>query len=335
MMSKFTVEVVRISEIKMHPDADALEIAMVEGSMWQTIVAKGQYHAGDTALFVPVEALLSVELSDQWNVTRHLSKQRVRAARLRGQMSYGFLTDPPRHAPVGTDFAEELGVVKYEPPTPLDAGDMDVALSTSIFPMYTDIESVQNNPELFPPGEYVIATEKLHGTNVRVGYVDIDGEPTLVCGSHTNRRKLGLGSIYELPLKDMGVEQLLKWFGPNTVLFGELFGSKIQGSAFSYGSPQHPMFAAFDLWHNGVFVTDEDLSRYCREYDIPRVPVVYRGSWDPDAIKPLTNGVSTIDPGTVREGVVIRPEREQVDGSVGRVILKWKGDDFLLNKHSN
>ena len=334
-MSRFAVEVVRISEIKPHPDADALEVAMIEGSMWQTIVAKGQYAAGDTALFVPVEALLPVEVSDRWGVTRHLSKQRVRAARLRGQMSYGFLTDPPRHAPVGTDFTDELGITKYEPPVPLGAGDCDKFLSTSIFPMYTDIESVQNYPNVLIPGESVVVTEKRHGTNSRVGYCLVDEGLVYVCGSHTNRRKLGMGSVYELPLFLPEVANLLAYKGPNAVLFGELFGSKIQGAAFTYGSPNKPVFEAFDLWVNGEYLDDETFRHLCKTEGVPTVPVLYRGPWDRDVVQPLTNGVSTSDPGTVREGVVIRPEEERIDPNIGRVILKWKGDDFLLNKHSN
>lgn len=331
-MSQFQVKVVTISDVSEHPNADALEIAHIDGSMWQTVVAKGKYSAGDIAIYVPVEALLPVDVSDRWGVTQYLSKQRVRAARLRGEMSYGFLVDATGFS-VGDDLTEHFGITKYEPPVKLDDGDMDRELAT--FPMYTDIENVHNFPNLFEKNEMVVVTEKLHGTNSRVGYVlDENGEPSLVCGSRTHRRKLGMGSMYELPLLIPEVTKLLLAAGPNTVLFGEIFGGKVQGSHFSYGS-QKPTFKVFDIWQDGSYLSHDDCLLSCDWAGIEHVPVLAIMAYDIDAIKSMTCGPSSLHDGTIREGVVIKPTTERNDPSIGRVILKFKGDDFLLNKHSH
>lgn len=331
-MSTFAVKVVTVSEIKPHPNADALEIAMIEGSLWQTVVAKGQYRAGDRAIYVPIEAIIPVGVSDQWGVTKYLSNQRVRAARLRGEMSYGFLADATGFN-LGDDLTEHFGITKYEPPIKLSAGEMDRELPT--FPQYTDIENIHNFPSVLQIGEMVVVTEKLHGTNSRVGYVlDENEQPTMVCGSRTNRRKLGTESIYELPLSLPGVVAFLNESGPNTVIYGELFGSKIQGSHFNYGSGQ-PMFRAFDIWKDGRYLNHDDFLQACEYHGISVVPLLGVMPFDIENIRGLTCGASTIHGETTREGVVVKPLIERHDPGMGRVVLKFKGDAFLLNKHSH
>ncbi len=79
----------KIDSVGPHPNADRLELARVRG--WQTVVRKGMWTEGDECVYVPVHAVLPLELSDKLGVTQYLSKGRVRAARLRGEVSYGIL----------------------------------------------------------------------------------------------------------------------------------------------------------------------------------------------------------------------------------------------------
>src|SRR5687767_10491342 len=97
---------------------------------------------------------------------------RVRAARIRGLQSYGFimkidagLGDDPNW-PVGTDLREHFGVTKWEPP--LESADGEVEPAHSAFHHYTDIEHLANFPGVIADGEEVIFTEKLHGKNCRL-----------------------------------------------------------------------------------------------------------------------------------------------------------------------
>ena len=91
MPSDLIVEACKIAEIKKHPNADKLELAVIKG--WETAVPKGKYKAGDVVIYVPPDAVLPQELSNKWGVTPYLSKQRVKAIRLRGEMSFGLIAE--------------------------------------------------------------------------------------------------------------------------------------------------------------------------------------------------------------------------------------------------
>jgi RNA ligase (TIGR02306 family) len=328
-MSTFTVPVTTVDEILPHTNADSLEIAHITGSLFQVVVPKGQYNPGDRALYVPVDAVVPQELSDQWGVTKYLSNGRVRAARLRGEVSYGFLADPGAWV-VGSNLAEGLGITHYEPPIKVTTGDC--APQVGGFLQYTDIESLMAYPGILEPGERVIVTEKLHGTNSRIAHIPVDGEPTIIIGSRTNRRKLEAGSLYESPLSVPGVRELVTSFD-NCILFGEICGSKIQGAPFAYGSKEL-VFKAFDLMVDGKYHSHDCFLRHCEEFKIPTVPVLFDGPFDTQQVRDLSNGRSTLSGETVREGIVVRPEQERTDPKIGRIILKLHGDDFLLSKHS-
>ena len=118
---------------------------------------------------------------------------RVRAARLRGLQSFGFIMkiDPAQGDdpawPVGTDVRAHFGVSKWEPP--LENIDGDAESPHPAFHAYTDIEHLANFPGLLSDGEDVVITEKLHGKNCRVGLVLDDGVWTFMAGSHGVRRK--------------------------------------------------------------------------------------------------------------------------------------------------
>jgi hypothetical protein len=123
---------------------------------------------------------------------------RVRAARIRGLQSFGFIMkiDPSKgddpNWPVGTDLREHFGVTKWEPP--IENIDGEVEPEHPAFHRYTDIEHLANFPGVLVDGEEVIFTEKIHGKNCRLGLIlqASDGaEPrwTWMAGSHGQRRK--------------------------------------------------------------------------------------------------------------------------------------------------
>jgi hypothetical protein len=644
-VSTFSVDVIRISEIKQHDNADALELAMIEGSLYQVVIPKDQYHPGDIAIHVPVDTIVPPDAAELWGVTKYLSNGRVRAARLRGQVSYGFLA-PADGRVLGTNVADEFRLTHYEPPIKVTVGDCDKEVST--FFKYTDIENLMRYSRLFEPGEEVIVTEKTHGclasktfvvmddgtrkrirdivvgdsvlgvdsnggvisadvehvfnnglsdgwlkvtgdrysagrgssffsvectsnhrffrpmvgkyvdaseltpgmevllirsemgltplqeqiligmalgdgsaytvknsaalhwshkeddveyldwidrglgnlssgvrdarvsgygtdmilafwsmddgslthsddqedrvslaicgfdtkschllvdvlkrfdvdavlhhtngyprlrlnardaekffllvapyippamqrklpvryrghdgwlpqqeqeyqpllvaqtirsveplqgrklrydiqtstgnffangvlvhnSNSRVGYIKVDDELQLVCGSRPNRRRLGYGSVYEMPLGMKSVTDLL-YQHPESILFGEIYGPKVQGAAFGYGVLGADGYKAFDLMVNGSYVDYDVFEGCCCDHGVPIMPVLYRGPFDLELLRSMANGKSTFDPDTIREGIVVRPIKERMDGHIGRVILKLHGDDFLLSK---
>jgi len=61
-----------------------------------------------------------------------------------------------------------------------------------------------------------------------------------------------------------------------------------------------------------------------------KVPVLYRGPYDPTTIEAFAEGRSTV-PGAdhIREGCVVQPVKERTDLHLGRVKLKIVGNGYL------
>ncbi|HEX8912554.1 MAG TPA: RNA ligase (ATP) [Humisphaera sp.] len=331
-MSTLIVEVSRIDRVLPHPNADALELAQIKG--WQCVVPKGKYADGARVVYIPVDSLLPQDLSDRLGITKYLSHGRVRCARLRGEPSFGVIMDVEDPAwPDGTDVRDRYGITKYVPPVRISAGD--AAPPHPLFPSYTDVENLRNFPSILEPGEPVVATEKVHGTNCRVGMVE--GE--WMAGSMEVRRQRPAdealpGSTYWFPTTVPGVRALVEdaaRTAKQVVLFGEVFGSGIQ--SLSYGAVGRYGFVAFDLLVDGKYEGAADFAGRCKAFGVPTAPVVYEGPFSLAAIKAVSGGRTTFAGADhIREGVVVRPLAERTDPKVGRVILKYLGDEYLLSK---
>ena len=138
---------------------------------------------------------------------------RVRAARLRGLQSFGFIMkisaahgDDPDW-PVGADVREHFGVTKWEPP--VENVDGDAETPHPAFHAYTDIEHLANFPGVVADGDEVVMTEKLHGKNCRVGLVCDNGTWTEMAGSHGVRRKPGSPHERRFLARDLVYRQAL------------------------------------------------------------------------------------------------------------------------------
>ena len=59
MTERKLLRVVVIDEIVEHPNADALELGIVGG--WQVCVKKGEFKAGDKAIYAEVDAMLPLD----------------------------------------------------------------------------------------------------------------------------------------------------------------------------------------------------------------------------------------------------------------------------------
>jgi RNA ligase (TIGR02306 family) len=333
-MATLIVEVCRIDRVLPHANADALELAQIKG--WQCVVPRGRYAAGDLVTYVPIDAVLPETLSDRLGVTKYLSKGRVRCARLRGEPSFGLIMDREDLSWVeGTDLREHYGITKYVPPLKPSAGD--AAPSHPLFESYTDVENLRNFPAVFNEGEEVVVTEKIHGTNCRVGIV----EGQLMAGSMGVRRKRPemeeavASNVYWFPTTLPGVRALLESYASGgarqVILYGEVYGSKIQN--LSYGAVGRFGFAAFDLLVDGQYVAPDAFADACSEHGVATCPVVWRGPYSVGAIRSVSGGKTTLGGGDhIREGVVVRPVRERTDTKVGRVILKYLSDEYLFAK---
>lgn len=323
-MSSVVVTTRTVDDVKPHPNADRLDLAIVGG--WQTVVPKGAYAVGQLVTFVPPDCLVPPEVSDRWGVTKYLSNGRVRAVRLRGEPSYGFVV-PPEGEP-GRNVAESLGITKYQPPMKFSVGDAEP--THPLFCEYTDVENLRHYGDVIQPGEMVTYTEKIHGTNSRIGIIKTPDGDIRVSGSRTMQRKHAENSVYWFPWTVPGVTELLERLSESAkihvLLFGEVYG-KVQ--SLRYGKPNGLAYAAFDIMVDGRYLSPSEFAEATK--DIPTAPVI-RASVPFDAAEAasLSKGRSLVfGADHIREGVVVRPDVPRTDPKIGRVILKYVSDDYL------
>jgi RNA ligase (TIGR02306 family) len=365
-MSTLIVEVCKVEEIAVHPNADRIERVRVKN--WWCIAGKSQYTVGDKVVYVPPDSVLPEQLAEKWGIAkycvpigRNISGERpaglrVRASRFRGVSSFGTIQnlDDPEWE-VGKDVREYYGITKWEPP--MRASDGDAAPNVPAFHEYTSIEALGNFPAVFQDGEEVVVTEKIHGTNSRVGWVfhpdtEVGGFTwQKMAGSHGTRRKefndKGVRSKYWFPFSPMlnhkepcAITSLLMDVASiekaktSVVVFGEIFGAGIQDMQYGQKSLAYRIF---DIAVDGNYLDFDKLKLYVgADPKLQLVPILYRGPYSLAKMDELVDGPTTIakteeirEPFKGREGIVIKPIKERFDSILGgRAILKYVSVDY-------
>ncbi|OKK17415.1 2'-5' RNA ligase [Streptomyces sp. CB00455] len=348
---RVTVEELTVHE---HPNADALELAQV--GLYRAVVAKGAYRTGEFALYIPEQAVLPAALIEELGLTGRLagsSADRVKAVRLRGELSQGLVcrpraladTDLAKAAEAETDFAELLGITKWAAPVPTTMNG-DVESAPDLLP-WVDIENLQRYPHLFEPGEPVVLTEKLHGTACLFTYV-AQGARSLVSSKGFGSKGLALTederNLYWRAVRGHHLPAvaaaLAARLGATRVgIFGEVYGSGVQDLAYgtdvrTAGSP--PGYAVFDVSAEiDGQVRWLDPAAVLREGELPLVPRLYEGPYDLGTVLDLASGRETLSGRGLhlREGVVIRPAAERYSPVVGgRAIAKAVSPAYLTRK---
>ncbi|WP_328945869.1 RNA ligase (ATP) [Streptomyces sp. NBC_00250] len=335
-----------------HPNADALELAQV--GLYRAVVAKGAYRTGDAAVYIPEQAVLPAGLIEELGLTGRLAggkSDRVKAVRLRGELSQGIVcrpgalagTDLARAAAEGADFAEALGITKWVPPIPPTmSGDVEVA--PDLLP-WVDIENLQRYPEIFEPGEHVVLTEKLHGTACLMTYLAEEGR-VQVSSKGFGSKGLALQedprNLYWRAVHGHGLpsvaERLAKRLGARRVgFFGEVYGSGVQDLA--YGADARSETVGYALFDVSAEIDGRvewlDPAEVLEDGEVPLVPRLYSGPYDLDTVLAHASGRETVSgrEAHLREGVVIRPATERYSPVVGgRAIAKAVSPAYLTRK---
>jgi RNA ligase (TIGR02306 family) len=350
-MSTLVVEVSEITNIKRHENSDNLDVGEIKG--WQVVIKRGQFVNGEKLLFIPPDALIPRNLAVKLGVANYLGVVRnnpevlkVKAVRLRGEPSYGLTVNLAdvglEHLEVGTDVKEILGITKFEPPA-IEQGD--AASDLPAFHRYTDIENINNYPNVLTEDDDVIITEKIHGTNFRGGLVTVSneqGEATFefVAGSHRVRRKRSPDCLYWLPMSEDSLLSMLSQIqidfnAKHVIVFGEIFGVSIQDMTYGCTGKEYRLF---DISVDGRYLNYDEFVKYTTEFSQPIAPVLYEGKYSKAKLKELTDGPTTLCPADKagkfkgREGVVVRLRTERHDRKLGRVILKSVSVDYLSRR---
>ncbi len=349
-MSMFTCPVVRLEKYGKHRNADSLSVIQIDGTacVFRTEDFNGP---GSLAVYFPIDSWLPLDnptfrwlRPDAGPGARH----RLKARNLRGIFSMGMLVplekvmvkkrDGEGYGPlsydgtpfVGADLSRVLDVVKWQEPIPLQTGGENES-DPGVMPVY-DIESYWKFKHVLIPGEEVVVTEKIHGTNFR-SFRDLE---RLWVGSHNCWKRYSLDNLYWRVAEKYQLHEKMKNTSTGYGIYGEAYGA-VQD--LKYGAlPGEVSLALFDVFSFGAcyprgFCNWEEVEALAPHLGLKTVPVLYKGPYDPAIVEPLCEGQTTIGGAThIREGVVIKPTKERWCQDIGRVILKMKSEAYMLRK---
>jgi RNA ligase (TIGR02306 family) len=123
---------------------------------------------------------------------------------------------------------------------------------------------------------------------------------------------------------------------PGLVLYGEIYGFRVQGINFSYGkTPEEVGFAVFD-----IFLPEENgTAKWYNHWELHEpgneltkglqlVPLLHCGPFNMEMVKELAEKDEVMGTNQIREGVVVKPKEELYNGKIGRVALKYVGNRY-------
>ena len=173
-----------------------------------------------------------------------------------------------------------------------------------------------------------VFTEKIDGTNIRVGWtpgaISVGVE---ICG-RTDRAQLP--TFLFSRLRELFPEEKFAGLYPETpmALYGEGYGAKVQKGGGDYISDGTD-FILFDVKIGGNWLGRENVRDIASHLGVDVVPEVDTGSlWH--AVALAEHGFESLVPGAHRqaEGLVMRPAVELVSRTGHRIIAKVKTKDF-------
>jgi RNA ligase (TIGR02306 family) len=197
-VSSFQVPVIAIDAIEGHPNADAIEVALIH--RFRSVVRKAAaYKPGDLVVYMPQSSVVPDYLLKRlglWDDAKGVGRlggpnfNRVSASKFRGLLSQGIclgvtpdIDDPSLvwvegekgriAARLGDDVSEFLGIAKWVPIIP-DELLGEVFAPGRELTVDFDIEDVKAFPDALIEGEEVEYTEKMHGVFTAVTLLPAD-----------------------------------------------------------------------------------------------------------------------------------------------------------------
>ena len=326
MRKMATIQTIR--DITPIEGADAIVLAHING--WASVVKKGEFSVGQYVVFCEIDSWVPHEiapfLSNGKEPREYLGVkgERLRSVKLRKQLSQGLILPinilPQGSYPEGEDVSEKLGIVKYEPPVPVQlAGQVKGNFPSLV--SKTEEERVQNIRGLEKYlDEVFVETEKLHGTSVSF-ILNENGEME-VCSRNLSLKEDENNLYWKLAKKNDALSMLnsvRNYYEATGVsvksvaIQGEGVGQGVQ-KGWEYGI-QIPEFFLFTIQVNGVKIAEEDYQYISTTLDVKSVPQVRRATLRQlvgdaenisSALLKRVEGKSLIDGKTIREGSVFR-----------------------------
>lgn len=334
----------KIDELRPIDGADAIECAVIGG--WNVVVKKGEYTAGDLAVYLEIDSFVPTALAPFLTKAGHFPKsysvtnedgtvttvegERLKTIRLRGQLSQGLLLPLSVCTMIdsllfeGLDVTLPLGIVKWEKPVPAQLAGLVRGNFPTAIPK-TDQERCQNLVKeihaAIEAGLTFEVTEKLEGSSMTC-YL-IDGEFG-VCSRNLDLKRDENNSFWATAIRDH-IETKMRdnAFEGGFAIQGELIGPGIQGNIYKLARTEFFVFDVYDIKRGEYLKPDERRAligtmgmRHAPVLSTERTlaPVAMMLDW--------ADGKSVLGD-TLREGIVFK----QVDGGMS---LKAISNKYLL-----
>jgi len=371
-MADFVVNVKRIlAEPTDHPNADRLSLVMIDDI---TVVSaktsewKHRVSVNDYVVYIPEHAILPefiLKYIGLWDSKKEKGAiggpngNLVSPVKLRGIISDGIILPLsknddgmpvlPKIGPIdceivvseNQDVSEILGITKWEPDLPVELTGKVINILGSTIPF--DVNSINKHPATFVDGEMVLVTEKLHGTNMQIGYVpglnnnQLFHDGNLYVTSKMLAKKGFVFCVDETTnlyvrmlnrLIDHGIGDAMNKLSetndnkPITII-GELIGSSMADLKYGLTDIDYRVFemrVGTDIANYKFMQTLES------KLNVPMVPVLYYGPFDKNKIMQHRDGKSTLTEKHIREGITIRSDENP------KHLLKWVSPQFQSRK---
>jgi RNA ligase (TIGR02306 family) len=350
-MTRKMATIRKIDALRPIVGADAIECAIVGG--WTCVVKKGEYVAGDLAVYCEIDSFIPSTIAPFLTKPGHYAKtfegvegERLRTMKLRGQLSQGLLL-PVQHTEgglywitnttgtldsvlEGDDVSERLGITKYEAPIPAELAGEVKGMFPSVIPK-TDQERIQNLSaelkEWLCSGLTWEVTEKLDGSSMTV--YAIDGEIG-VCSRNLDLKRNPDNSLWRAAIK-YGLEEKLIGYGRNIAIQGELIGNGIQGNMYKMRDQDFYVYDIYDIDAGRYFTPKERLS-FVTGYQLNHCPVLMPCvEFDTETVESLLTmaegETAMLTSNGQREGLVFKCHQKQVSfKAISNKFLLKNGD---------
>jgi RNA ligase (TIGR02306 family) len=349
----------RVNEITPIADADAIELARIDG--WQCVVKKGEFKVGDIGVYFEIDSWIPLApegadpeegsaealfakfefLQNKKQVWQGKTGFRVKTIRLRGVLSQGWLVPcqllnvNPDLFSASCDLTDLFDVDKWELPIPAQlAGQV-----RGNFPTWgrkTDAERVQNiSDEVLESlmDEEFEVTVKRDGSSCSMWHRQGD---VGVCSRNLDLKLEDEENTFVKMFNAVDAGVILPALAQDVMVQGEVFGPGIQSNFEKVKDFTYEVFNIFDVQHAYYFTREERLSLIAAynaiagEELIKNVPTIFVGKLRDFAdtrekLIASADGPSAGD-GKFREGLVFKSCR-RINGDI--FIFKVVSNKYL------
>ncbi len=328
----------KIDRIEPIEGADIIEAVTVGG--WTCVCKKGEFSVGDEGLYFEVDSFLPVKepfLFLEKSCLRTMDGEkglRLKTIKLRGQLSQGLLLPLNMFPDLDfsdkeKDFAEDMGVIKWEAPIPAClGGDVEGMFPGNLMPK-TDQERIQNLSKWFDKYKEIKfeETEKLDGSSCTIYW---DGEKFGVCSRRLDLTESDVNSFWIVANK-YNLKDKMKDLTPMAIQ-GELVGEGIQKNPLKLKGQDIYVFDIYNI-DEKRYLTSEERIGVCKEFGLKHVPIINYSyplkEKDIKSILEYVKGESKLTLGVKREGIVFK-SCELVNGQT--ISFKCINNDYLLKQ---